>query len=52
MSEKSYSREELLSMASAYHGRVISAEKLNQLSDARLSSMCHPNDVDRKSGGW
>jgi|GEM_PF-4867628 len=53
MSEpRTFTRAELLTMAASYHGRVISTEKLNQLSNERLTGMCHPRDVDRKSGGW
>jgi len=40
-------RNELLMMVTAYHGNVIPTEKINKMSDSRLLSMCHPDDVGR-----
>ena len=45
-------RAELLSMATAYHGRVYSKAQLEGLSDSRLRSMMHPGDDDGRVQKW
>jgi hypothetical protein len=53
MSEtRTYSRAELLTMATGFHGGVFSKEQFEAMSDRKLESLCHPMDVDRKGIGW
>jgi len=53
MSEtQTHSRSELLNMARSYHGAAYTQEQFDKMTDARLLSMCHPWDVQRKGKGW
>ena len=53
MSEtKTHSRSELMTMAKAYHGKAYTDAQFEQFSDARLLSMSHPWDSQRKGKGW
>jgi len=45
-------RSELITLVSAYHGRVYSKEVLETLSDERLRSMLHPDDDDGRVQKW
>jgi len=45
-------RSEMLSLVSAYHGRVYSKEVLESLSDERLRSMLHPEDDKGRVQKW
>jgi len=42
-----FTRNELLMMATAYHGKVYTTAQFAAMSDSRLASMCHPDDVGR-----